>query len=81
MKDFCTIANPDCEQPAEWVGSHDVLENTGPLVNIPTCYRCGEPVCTSCGKPWLVFWFHPVCFVAQGEELVAVVERMKVRPQ
>ena len=80
MKDFCAIANQNCKQPAGGARGYDVLENIGPLIDILACYRCGESVCTSCGKPWLRFWFCPECFVAQGKELQAVVERYTKLP-
>lgn len=73
MKDFCAVANQNCKQPAGWDGAFGFVENIGPLVDIPACYKCGEAICTNCGKPWLVFWFCPECFVRQGRELQAMV--------
>jgi hypothetical protein len=77
MKDFCTVAERDCDQPADRGGYFGPVVNVIPLADIPACYRCGGPVCTSCGEPWLVYWFCPDCLIEQREELQATLERLR----
>lgn len=73
MTKTCTVSNQNCEQPAGWGGAYGFAENIGPFDDIPSCYRCGESVCETCGRQWLAFWFCPGCWTEQGDELLEVV--------
>ena len=34
-----------------------------------TCYRCGRPVCETCGEQWWMRWFCAGCLVEQKAEM------------